>query len=752
MAPLLDGLNAAQRAAAECLDGPVLILAGAGSGKTRTLTHRAAYLLEQKRCHPTQLLVLTFTNKAAGELRARLGALLSPEEARQVWAMTFHAVCVRILRRSAGHIGLDNNFTIVDSADSRKLLKQAAININDSAAEDNDELKRVRAIISRGKNAAEGPASLTSSSDHFFVRVGRLWAEYDRLLRELSGLDFDDLLLQALKVFETEQGRLIWGGRFRYLLCDEHQDANKVQDRLLKELCGDHNNICVVGDEKQSIYRFRGAEVRNILRFESNWAGARVFHLEANYRSQANIITAANAVIEKSTERTDNRLVATRPAGSPVRLLTFETHWDEGRFVADRVKALIDAGISADSVAVAYRTNAQSQVLEEKLLERGISYRVVGGVEFNRRVEVQAVRAYLALLVNRRDRLAFERAIGWPKRGVGDTTAKLVVETARDSFDRDIRAAVTAVAASKPAGVNARAVTGLTEFAALLDRCEAAMATTALGEIVRGVVRYSGIEALLREGGETGRDQLANIDQLIGLAERYPGNADDSMAEFLEATALNETPEDEEREPAVTLMTLHATKGLEFGYVFLPGLEQELFLRPTSDPRDIEEARRLLYVGMTRAETELVMSLCESRRMWGRESFMRPLQFLTDLPAEVIRQRARTRPASPAPGAPRRPGRPGRPAPPRPGPPRRSRTAGGPSAGPLPASRDPLGAGQPARPVAATPADRFAAGQKVMHPSFGPGVVLSASGDRIRVRFPTATKELSIGYAKLTVL
>lgn len=752
---LLDGLNPAQRAAAECLDGPVLILAGAGSGKTRTLTHRAAHLLQEGRCLPYDLLVVTFTNKAAGELRERLGGLLGAEQAKSVWAMTFHGLCVRILRKSGPLAGVPNDFTIVDTADSRKLLAEAAQNLEFEM--DSDALKKVRSVISRGKNAGATYQKLLANEDKGWQRTGQLWREYDRLLEEAGGLDFDDLLLKAVSVLRTDKGAVVWGHRFRYVMADEHQDANGVQEQLLRLLCGLHNNICVVGDEQQSIYGFRGAEVQNILRFESEWPGCQVFKLEDNYRSQAHIINAANAVIAHATEKLDKILRPTKPAGTSVRLLEFNTHWDEGRFVADRITQIVKAGHSLDHIAIAYRTNAQSHVLEEKLLERGIPYRVVGGVEFNRRVEVQGARAYLSLLSNRRDRLAFERAVGWPKRGVGPSTVKLVLQHAREHHDAHLRPAMKAVAAARPAGVNVKAAAGLAAFAELLDRAEGHLTSQTLDVVLRDVLERSGILDVLREQGDEGRDKLENLDQLVGLAERFPGPAADALPLFLEATALNDVqPGDDDATPAVTLMTLHATKGLEFEFVFLPGMEQDLFLRADSRKKDIEEARRLLYVGMTRAETELVMSYARTRRMWGREQLSRPLQFLRDLPPQPTvafqRQAAKSGSGSSRPGAPayRRPA--GRPA------------ASASSRAPM-SARTAMASMRPASEIARPPqskpkpaADRsvrssdYRAGQHVSHQKFGLGVVSGVRDGKVSVRFAGGVKDLAVEYARLQVI
>ena len=1038
---LLDGLNPQQQAAVECLDGPVLILAGAGAGKTHTITRRAANLIAQGRCHPATLLVLTFTNKAAGELRARLAGLLDEDVARQVWALTFHALCVRILRRSGQLVGISNDFTIVDSDASRKLLRQAAINVEDAAGSDADELKRMKSIISRGKNAAQDADELESHDDPFMRRTGKVWEEYERLLREVEGLDFDDLLLYALRVFDTERGRVLWGGRFRYLLIDEHQDTNSVQSRLIKALAGDHDNVCVCGDEKQcqpagtmvqttdgsvaiedldpeqhtiisfdrrssrlagwrakdafrkqarsytgplvevtaggkttvctpnhrwpiqwidreersgwcatylmrqgnrwcigwcqvfsvngsfhfrsrcrieranagwilglyrdrteasvresiiaaqyglplvtfepvngaqhltrdaldaifsgldpheqeeralrclrdhgrdldhplvtngavpgldgrrpslaieaanlipeimrvpvpdetaeltaqttvrwhpvqvrrteprtldvfsldvpdhhtyiadglvtmnSIYRFRGAEVRNILRFTEEWPGANVFKLSDNYRSQANVITAANAIMAPSKERTDNVLTPTKSAGRPVLLASFETHYDEADWIAQNIKRIIASGVSPDGIAVAYRMNAQSQIIEEKLLAQGVKYRVIGGVEFNRRVEVQAVRAYLALLVNRRDRLAFERAIAWPKRGVGDVAVKAIAQNAKDEHDGDLRAAVAALAGRKTPGINAKATSGMSAFAAVLDGCDRTLSKVSLGDLVRGLITTSGIAIMLRESSsDTAKDQLANLDALTELAERWGKRpAADTLRDFLEATALNETPEEKTVDPAVALMTLHATKGLEFPVVFLPGLEEGMFLRPDSNPRDIEEARRLLYVGMTRAEEALAMSVTRSRRMYGTHLTAYPLRFLRDLPSDpaVVRREkiAGRGPATPPPAA-RRPGGPRRPGPPgRPGPSHRAARPASPSPGrymprPADAGRVP----SPRRDTSVSVAS-FTPGQIVIHPKFGRGQVSACNASTLVIRFADGPRTLDPQLARLT--
>lgn len=718
----LEGLNAEQRAAASHLEGPVLILAGAGSGKTRTLTHRTGYLVESGTCSPQEILVVTFTNKAAGELKSRLAGLMGQEDAQDIWAMTFHGLCVRILRQSGPHVGVPHNFTIVATDDQRKLLARAADALG--LDWDGNQLRRARSLISKAKNKGYQRTQMAEARNPEVRQVARLWEAYEQQLEDVDGLDFDDLLIRAVQVLEHGQGRARWAGRFSYLMVDEHQDTNPIQAKLIRLLCGEHRNLCVVGDEKQSIYRFRSAEVKHILRFSEDWPGATVYHLQQNYRSQSRIVEAANALMVPARERTDNVLRAVLPSGPPVRLIDFPTHWDEARGVVQWVSSALSGGAGPEDIAICYRTNAQSRVLEEKLLEKGIPYRVVGGVEFNRRVEVQGLRAYLSLLVNPSDALALERVINWPKRGVGPKSVQGILEHAKTADVPCLQATEQAARSLTAVRLSKNAQTQLTAFLALLEEGRVRLGRQSLSEVMRFLLEESGIKEMLREESD-GLDRLANLDQLLELSEMF-SHLDGAQAaqDFLEHTALHEaTTEAEQAENRVSLMTLHATKGLEFKYVALCGLEDDLFLMEEGQAEE-EESRRLLYVGMTRAEHELLLTLARSRRVFGRQMQSQPLRFLDDLPADVKRQSVGDRPPRPA---------------------ARTSSRMGPSSAGIPAPVAPVRKTVPEREPA-----RVVVGQRVNHSSFGPGTVVEVAGNRAKVRFGSGIRQLDLRYATFT--
>lgn len=738
---LLDGLNAPQRRAAEHTDGPLLLLAGAGSGKTRTVTHRAARLVATGKAKPWDILCVTFTNKAAGEMKERLADLMGKQAGKQVWCMTFHALCVRILRRNAEQVGFPSKFSILDTTDVRKLVRGALGDVLGEGADiDASEVRKLAAQISKHKNAMRTPAQVAGHDP----RLAQVWKAYARRCRDMAAMDFDDLMLFAIDAVRTPEGREAWAGRWSYVHVDEYQDTNGAQEVLLRLLMGDGRNICVVGDDFQAIYAFRGAQVDHILRFPKEWPDAQVIKLEDNYRSSGAIIEAANAVIAKSGECTAKTLRANHDQGAPVRLVQVDNQWDEARLVATRIAEFLNAGGTAEDVAVVYRNNAQSRALEEKLAEKRIPYKVVGGVEFYRRAEVQAARAWLQLLDNPRDIVAFNRAATTPRRGIGDASLQAVAAAARESG----RSVVQVAADADALGVPAKAKTGLREVARVLADAERALESQPLSKVLGEVIRGSGQLDALKAAGKDGVDQLENLAELMQTAERYDRAADvrEALTMFLEQTALTDATAGAKTQ-GVSLMTFHATKGLEFGVVFLTGLEDELFLRGEPDAKNIEEERRLLYVGLTRAMRLLHLSCCASRRMYGgQEQPMRPLRFLADLPPSV--QRLKERPKRSVMGDPdRRAGDPpyrrgSRTAP------RRGQSAGRaqrPSATNRPT---PAAAAETARrqPVKAPKATRsFSAGERVRHAQFGVGTVTRGGSDAVAVRFDGAGQRTVMG-------
>lgn len=694
----LEGLNSAQRKAAEDLDGPSLILAGAGSGKTRTLTHRAAWILHQNRAPAERVLVVTFTNKAARELRDRLNGLVGEDEASKVWAMTFHALCLRMLRQSGPIVGVGNDFTVLDAAATRKLLQSCADEIDDPAAEDPQEMRKVRSLISRAKNAGHGPEVL---SGPLGARTGEIWKAYRRQCQEINALDFDDILLKARDLLNTEQGSATWGSRFSFVMVDEYQDVNQVQEEILKGLCRYSNNLCVVGDDSQSVYAFRGAEVQHILTFANRWPNCTVHKLEDNYRSSASVLEAAQAIIERARDRSDKRLIPTRPQGQPVRLIRFENWKDEADFVADRIQHLLAEGVQPEEIAIVYRMNAQSQPIEEALARRAIAYQVLGGVSFINRAEVQNARAWMAMLTNPQDRMALERAASFPRRGVGPAAIRQVVEKAQGG---DLLQAAEELIQSGE--LKGKAGSGMKGMLTVLSQADL---SKPLGEVLQSVLVRSGMVNALKKDKQSGLERLANLDALQETAERYPGPAQDSISDWLTEMVMNQQEEGDR--PEVKLMTLHAAKGLEFRYVFMIGLEEELFLRGDVGLKQLEEERRLLYVGMTRAEHELVMSLADKRRLWGREGRTQPLQFLFDLPPSVVKNRVSSRrPPAKTPA--------------------RSQ------------AQKPTGSG--------APASSFKPGSMVRHPIFGLGRIVDSSEQGVEVQFMGRSRTLKPDYPHLS--
>jgi ATP-dependent DNA helicase UvrD/PcrA len=636
----LADLNPAQRDAVLATEGPLLVIAGAGSGKTRVLTYRVAHLINAVGAKPNEILAITFTNKAAGEMRERLQHLLGAS-GRGLWILTFHAACGRILRREAQRLGYRSNFTIYDQADQIRLVKQCL-----------EELERdpkrftprgIHNQISHAKNRLVSPDAYTSRVQSFYDQtVADAYQLYQRRLFASNAVDFDDLLMLTVDVLERfPDAREKWATAFRYILVDEYQDTNHAQYRLLQLLAEKHQNVCAVGDPDQSIYAFRGADINNILDFERDFPGTRTIALEQNYRSTNHILDAANAVISNNRERKPKDLWSELGEGERVRVIEVEDEHAEARFVAAGIAGLVEQGFSGDEIAVYYRTNAQSRVLEDVLVRQGVAYQVIGGPRFYERAEIKDVIAYLQAIDNPYDGVSLQRIVNKPRRGIGDTS----IQRLQTWADAQGRSLWEATEFPEEAGVGAAPARAVTAFRTLLQSLQAGALDLPVTTIVERVLEQSGyLEALEAERTIEAQGRIENLQELVGVAREYQETADEpSLSHFLQEISLF-SDQDAIRgdESLVTLMTLHNAKGLEFRAVFLIGMEEGIFPHARSvEEQGIEEERRLCYVGMTRAQELLTLTHASSRSLWGARNYNLPSRFLDELPGSVDRDRLR---------------------------------------------------------------------------------------------------------------
>ena len=626
---LVEGLNPVQSEAVTHVDGPLLVVAGAGSGKTRVLTHRIAYLIEQG-ISPFEILAITFTNKAAQEMRERVASLVGPV-ADKMWVSTFHSACVRILRRDGHHLGFPSSFTIYDQADAQRLTGYV---IRDLGLDPKRfPPRQVHATISAAKNDDLGPEAYRARAEQIFERkIAEVYAEYQARLLKAGAMDFDDLLRNVVELFRTTPEVLDhYRRRFRHVLVDEYQDTNRVQNEFVLQLAGEHHNVCVVGDSDQSIYRFRGADIRNILEFEEAFPDATVIVLEQNYRSTQTILDAANAVIANNAGRKPKELWTEEGDGHVIVRYHADDEADEGQWVAHEIAKLHDSGHrSWGEVAVFYRTNAQSRVVEEHLLRAGIPYKVVGGTRFYDRREVKDALSYLRAVVNPADEVSVKRVLNLPKRGIGDSTvARLDAWAAMHGYSF-----MQALRRSEEVGVTGRAVKGIESFLALLDGVEP-LVDDGPAIVLEALLDRSGYAAELQaEHSVEAEGRLENLAELVGSAREAS-----SVDEFLEQVSLvadsDQIPDDDSQ---VVLMTLHSAKGLEFPAVFVVGLEDGVFphLRSLTEPRELEEERRLAYVGITRARERLYLSHAWSRTIFGSTQYNPPSRFLDEIPQRLV--------------------------------------------------------------------------------------------------------------------
>ena len=640
---IYDKLNEPQREAVYHTDGPLLILAGAGLGKTRVLTHRIAYLIEERNVNPWNILAITFTNKAAGEMRERVDSLVG-FGSESICVSTFHSMCVRILRRFIDRLGYDNRFTIYDTDDQKTLMKEVCKKV----AIDTKVFKErsLMSAISSAKNELILPDEfeLNAGGDFAKLKIAKVYREYEAQLKANNALDFDDLLVKTVQLLQTQPDVLVnYQERFRYIMVDEYQDTNTVQFQLVRLLAGKYRNLCVVGDDDQSIYKFRGANIRNILDFEHEFSDACVIKLEQNYRSTGNILNAANRVIANNKGRKEKTLWTANGEGELVHLRQFDTGYDEADFIAEDIKKEVRAGASYNDHAVLYRTNAQSRLLEEKFVAMNVPYKIVGGVNFYARREIKDLLAYLKTIDNGMDDIAVRRIINVPKRGIGLTTINRIQESAAE---RGLGFYETLMAPELIPGIG-RSAAKLDSFAALIEYFKGLTGQMSITDLLREVIEKTGyMESLDSEDKEDAQARKENIDELINKAAAYEEAAEDrdepaTLSAFLEEVALVADIDSlDEEQDYVVLMTLHSAKGLEFPHVYLAGMEDGLFpsyMTITSDDRDdLEEERRLCYVGITRAEQELTLTCARRRMVRGETQYNKISRFIKEIPAELL--------------------------------------------------------------------------------------------------------------------
>lgn len=640
---IYDKLNEPQREAVYHTDGPLLILAGAGSGKTRVLTHRIAYLIGERGVNAWNILAITFTNKAAEEMRQRVDNLVG-FGAESVWVSTFHSACVRILRRFIDRLGYENHFTIYDTDDQKTLIKEVCrkVDVDTKVFKERSLLS----AISSAKNEMILPDEfeLNAGGDFAKMKIAKVYREYEAQMKANNALDFDDLLVKTVQLLQTQPDVLeSYQERFRYIMVDEYQDTNTVQFQLVSLLAGKYKNLCVVGDDDQSIYKFRGANIRNILDFEHEFPDAKVIKLEQNYRSTGNILNAANSVIANNRGRKEKSLWTENGEGELIRLRQFDTAFDEADFIGEDIKSAVRQGGSYNDSAVLYRTNAQSRLLEEKFIAMNIPYKIVGGVNFYARREIKDLLAYLKTIDNGRDDVAVRRIINVPKRGIGLTTINRIQESATE---RGIGFYEALLAPGLIAGVG-RSATKLDSFAALIEYFKTLAEEMSITDLLQEVIEKTGyIESLENEDKEEAKTRKENIDELISKAATYEESCQDkdekaTLSGFLEEVALvadiDSLDEDQEH---VVLMTLHSAKGLEFPRVYLAGMEDGLFPGYMSinagDREELEEERRLCYVGITRAEQELTLTSARRRMVHGETQYNPMSRFVKEIPRELL--------------------------------------------------------------------------------------------------------------------
>jgi DNA helicase-2/ATP-dependent DNA helicase PcrA len=693
---LLEALNPTQLDAVKHTEGPLLILAGAGSGKTRVLTHRIAYILDRGLAAPEEVLAITFTNKAAGEMKDRVALLVGPDS-RKMWVSTFHAFCARILRVHAEKLGYKREFTIYDQADQVRLVKRCIVELGKDPKRFNP--KSFQAQISAAKNVLMTPEDYLRSTEGYIAEnVAEVYDLYQKRLYESNAMDFDDLIMQTVALLEIfPEVRERYQTRFKYIHVDEYQDTNHAQYRLVNILAAQHRNLCVVGDDDQSVYSWRGADIRNILDFERDYPEAKVVKLEQNYRSTQTILDAANSVVANNASRKPKELWTAGPEGERIRIFTAVDEYAEARFVVSEIERQIEAGALPADIAVFYRTNAQSRALEDVLVREGVPYQIVGGVRFYERAEIKDAMAYLSVISNPSDSGSLERIINVPKRGLGSTSVARLQDYAR----RNGSSLYEALAEADAVDLTGAANKACRSVRDLFEGWRVASREVLPAELIGAVLDESGYRAELEaENTVEAESRLENLEELINAAKEYERvEPEPTLEGFLQEQALYSEQDALSSEGGrVALMTLHNAKGLEFDHVFVVGMEEGTFPHARSlDEQNLEEERRLCYVGITRAKETLTLSYAKLRSSWGEREYQMPSRFLSEIPEGL-------------------------------------------KAGTVPGGRGGWGAALPRREElerAAAGTVPYRAGEKVRHAKFGVGEVVEAGGGKVVVRFGT---------------
>jgi DNA helicase-2/ATP-dependent DNA helicase PcrA len=711
---IIESLNEAQREAVCAPPDPLLVLAGAGSGKTRVLVHRIAWMVDVEGLSPFSILAVTFTNKAAGEMRGRIESLIDAP-ASGMWVGTFHGLAHRLLRRHWQEAGLPQAFQILDSQDQLRLVRRVITGME--LDETKWPPKQMQWFINGCKDEGRRPQHIEHRNDPYLKRQLDIYQAYEDLCKRSGLVDFAELLLRSHELW-LQQPELLahYRERFHHILVDEFQDTNTIQYAWLRMLAGDGGRITVVGDDDQSIYGWRGAKVENILRYQKDFGDTRVIRLEQNYRSTETILKAANAIIENNTERMGKQLWTEGNEGLPIQLYTAYNEQDEARFVTDRIEDHVDKGNLRADIAILYRSNAQSRVFEERLVQCGIPYRVYGGLRFFERAEIKDALAYLRLCSNRSDDASFERIVNHPPRGIGGRTLDAVRQQARQDSQSLWHATISVVNEKL---LSARACNALLAFLQMTDEMSEGLGALTLGEQVEHVMHPSGLlDHFAKDKGEKGQSRLENLQELVNAARGYEADPDgdmDPMSEFLSHAALEAGEGQADAwEDCVQLMTLHSAKGLEFPTIFLCGMEEGLFphQRSVQEPGRLEEERRLCYVGITRAREQVILTCAERRRLYGSETYGLPSRFIDEIPKELIDE-IRPRPGISSPSV---------------------------------AANDNI------YPDAT--AAGLSLGQHVRHKKFGDGVIMNCEGQgtnaRVQVNFSrSGTKWLVLAYANL---